>query len=40
MYQTIGFIGVGTMGAAMARAAAKSSMAEGILLSTRSVAKA
>ncbi len=40
MYQTIGFIGTGSMGAAMARAAAKSGLAEVILLSNRTPAKA
>ncbi|MCI8913531.1 MAG: pyrroline-5-carboxylate reductase [Lawsonibacter sp.] len=40
MYQTIGFLGVGTMGSAVARAAAKSRMAEVILLSNRTPAKA
>ena len=40
MYQTIGFLGVGTMGSAVARAAAKSRMAEVILLSNRMPAKA
>ena len=40
MYQTIGFIGTGNMGAAVARAAAKSGLAERILLSNRTPAKA
>ena len=40
MYQTIGFIGTGNMGAAMARAAAKSGLAEVILLSNRTPASA
>ncbi len=40
MYQTIGFIGTGNMGSAVARAAAKSGLAETILLSNRTPAKA
>ena len=40
MNQTIGFIGTGTMGSALARAAAKSGLAETILLANRSPAKA
>jgi len=40
MYQTIGFIGTGNMGSAVARAAARSTLAETILLSNRSAAKA
>jgi len=40
MYQTIGFIGTGNMGSAMARAAAKSGLAENILLANRTPAKA
>lgn len=40
MYQTIGFIGTGNMGSAVARAAAKSGLAERILLANRTPAKA
>lgn len=40
MYQTIGFIGTGNMGSAVARAAAKSGQAERILLANRTAAKA
>ena len=40
MYQTIGFIGTGTMGSAVARAAARSGLTETILLSNRTPAKA
>ena len=40
MYQTIGFIGTGNMGSAVARAAARSGLAETILLSNRTPAKA
>ena len=40
MYQTIGFIGTGNMGSAMAKAAARSALAETILLSNRTPAKA
>ena len=40
MYQTIGFIGTGNMGSAVARAAAKSGLAETILLANRTPAKA
>lgn len=40
MYQTIGFIGTGNMGSAIAKAAAKSSLAQTILLSNRTPAKA
>ena len=40
MYQTIGFIGTGNMGSAVARAAAKSGLAETMLLSNRTPAKA
>ena len=40
MYQTIGFIGTGNMGSAIAKAAAKSGLAETILLSNRTPAKA
>ena len=40
MYQTIGFIGTGNMGSAVARAAAKSGLAERILLSNRTPEKA
>jgi len=40
MYQTIGFIGTGNMGSAMARAAARSGLTEKILLSNRTPAKA
>ena len=40
MYQTIGFIGTGNMGSAIAKAAAKSGQAETILLSNRTPAKA
>jgi len=40
MYQTIGFIGTGNMGSAMARAAARSGLAGTILLSNRTPAKA
>jgi len=40
MYQTIGFIGTGNMGSAIARAAARSGLAETILLSNRTPARA
>ena len=40
MYQTIGFIGTGNMGSAIARAAAGSGLTETILLSNRTSAKA
>ena len=40
MYQTIGFIGTGNMGSAVARAVARSGLAETILLSNRTPAKA
>ena len=40
MYQTIGFIGTGNMGSAIAKAAARSGLAETILLSNRTPAKA
>ena len=40
MYHTIGFIGTGNMGSAVARAAAKSGLAQHILLSNRTSAKA
>ena len=40
MYQTIGFIGTGNMGSAIAKAAAKSGQAETILLANRTPAKA
>lgn len=40
MYQTIGFIGTGNMGSAIAKAAAKSGLAETILLSNRTPDKA
>ena len=40
MYQTIGFIGTGNMGSAIARAAARSGLAGTILLSNRTPAKA
>jgi len=40
MYQTIGFIGTGNMGSAMAAAADKSGLAEQILLANRTPAKA
>ena len=40
MYQTIGFIGTGNMGSAVARAAAESGRAKTILLSNRTPAKA
>ncbi|MCI9157322.1 MAG: pyrroline-5-carboxylate reductase [Lawsonibacter sp.] len=40
MYQTIGFIGTGNMGSAIAQAAAKSGLAETLLLSNRTPAKA
>lgn len=40
MYQTIGFIGTGNMGSAVARAAAGSGLAETVLLANRTPAKA
>ena len=40
MYQSIGFIGTGSMGSAVARAAAASGLAQTILLSNRTAAKA
>ena len=40
MYQTIGFIGTGKMGSAVAKAAAKSGLTETILLSNRTLSKA
>ena len=40
MYQTIGFIGTGNMGSAIATAASRSGLAETILLSNRTSAKA
>ena len=40
MYQTIGFIGTGNMGSAIAKAAARSGLAETILLANRTPAKA
>ena len=40
MYQTIGFIGTGNMGSAVARAAAKSGLADRILLANRTPEKA
>ncbi|MCI8437305.1 MAG: NAD(P)-binding domain-containing protein, partial [Lawsonibacter sp.] len=40
MDQTIGFIGTGNMGSAIAKAAAKSGLAETILLANRTPAKA
>ena len=40
MYQTIGFIGTGNMGSAVARAAEKSGLADTILLSNRTPRKA
>lgn len=40
MYQTIGFIGTGNMGSAVARAAAKSGLTERIMLANRTPAKA
>ncbi len=40
MYQTIGFIGTGNMGSAVAKAAAKSGLTETILLSNRTRSKA
>ena len=40
MYQTIGFIGTGNMGSAVAKAAAKSGLTETILLSNRTLSKA
>ena len=40
MYHTIGFIGTGNMGSAVARAAARSGLAQTILLANRTPAKA
>ena len=40
MYQTIGFIGTGNMGSAVARAAAESGLAQAILLANRTFTKA
>lgn len=40
MYQTIGFIGTGNMGSAVAKAAAESGLVKTILLSNRTAAKA